>query len=128
MINMMKSAVSLGVGVVDEGIEWWDERSGRAEPFRRATDIVRLLGAGLGYAMQVFWPQQQALGEALALSTTPLLVKSVAKPIRSAISQQVSAPAFVPRRAPAGTGTVSSRVASYPASRTEPEFSGIRLI
>jgi hypothetical protein len=105
MVDLMKSGISVGVGVVDEVMESWDEKEGRTEPFRKATDIVRLLGALGGYALQIFMPRQARIGEALALSATPLLVKSVAKPIRAAIGGGTEERVFLPRkRQPVGAG------------------------
>ena len=105
MVDLMKSGISVGVGVVDEVAEAWDEKEGRTEPFRTATDIWRLLGALGGYALQIFMPKQARIGEALALSATPLLVKSVAKPIRAAIGGGATERVFMPRkRQPAGSG------------------------
>lgn len=105
MVDLMKSGISVGVGVADEVLESWDEKEGRTEPFRKATDIGRLLGALGGYAIQIFMPKQDRIGEALALSTTPLLVKSVAKPIRAAIGGGTEERVFLPRkRQPVGAG------------------------
>jgi len=97
VIDFRKTGVSVGVGVVDEVLEWWDEKSGRTETFRTAKDIGRLVEAGLGYAIQIFWPKQARIGEALALSATPLLVKSIAKPIRAMLPTSAQR-TFVPRR------------------------------
>ena len=110
-IDFMKTGVAVGVGVLDEALEWWDERQGRTDSFRTAKDIGRLAGAGLGYAIQIFWPRQARLGEALALSTTPLLVKSIAKPLREAMTTTASQRTFVPRRrAPAPAASPSMPV------------------
>ncbi len=98
-IDFVKTGISVGVGGLDEVMEYWDEKTGRTESFRNAKDITRLVAAGLGYAMQIFWPRQARLGESLALSATPLLVKSIAKPIRAAMtSSQAGSRTFVPRR------------------------------
>lgn len=98
MVDLMKSGISVGVGVVDEVMESWDEKEARTEPFRKATDIVRLIGALAGYSIQIFMPRQTKLGEALALSSTPLLVKSVSKPIRAAIGGETTERVFLPRK------------------------------
>ena len=97
-IDFVKTGISVGVGGLDEVTEWWDEKTGRTESFRNAKDITRLVAAGLGYAMQIFWPKQARLGESLALSATPLLVKSIAKPIRAAMTSSQAGRTFVPRR------------------------------
>lgn len=105
MIHFGKTGISAGVGIGDLAFEYWDEKSGRTEPFRNATDIARLIEAGLGYVVQVFWPRQGAWGEALALSATPLLIRSVYKPIKEAMTTTAQK-AYVPRkRAPTPSGT-----------------------
>lgn len=99
-IDVTQSGVSAGVGILDEIMEWWDEKAERTESFRTATDISRLMVAGLGYGLQAFMPRQARLGETLALSATPLLVKSVASPLRSMLAEAAprSSQVFVPRR------------------------------
>ena len=86
-INMTKSLTSVGVGVVDEVLEYWDARAAvpRTESFRTWKDIGRLVMAGTGYALQAFMPRYSDLGETLAISATPLLVKSIAKPLKTAM-------------------------------------------
>ena len=95
-IDLGKSAVSIGVGTLDEVMEWWDEEQARAGSFRTATDISRLVVVGLGYGAQVFMPRYAKLGETVALSATPLLVKTISRAIRR---PQVAASASGMRRA-----------------------------
>jgi hypothetical protein len=96
-IDMTKELVSVGVGVVDPALQGWDIKSGRSGMFKTATDIARLLGTGIGLAMQVWMPRQARIGEALALSCTPLLVNTVAgQAIRDAVSG-AGATRFVPK-------------------------------
>ena len=121
MVDLIKSGISVGVGVVDEVMESWDEKEGRTEPFRKATDIVRLLGALGGYALQIFMPRQARIGEALALSATPLLVKSVAKPIRAAIGGGPEERVFLPRkRLPVGAGAGAGAKPQNPGGGNPP--------
>lgn len=133
MINIGRSLMSAGVGVVDEVATYWDEQENRTESFKNATDISRLLIAGAGYAMQVFMPKMAVMGETLALSATPLLVKSIAKPVRSAIGGGTAAAAFPRARARArvrdtavqrllGDGGAGRQVRSV-----LPEFESVRL-
>ncbi len=97
-IDLVRSGISAGVGVVDEVLESMDANAGRVKSFRTATDIGRLVIAGVGYGLQVFMPRQAKLGETLALSATPLLVKSIAKPIRATMGKATSSTAgFVSR-------------------------------
>jgi hypothetical protein len=113
-IKWEKVGISAGVGVIDEVIERQDrkyltdakrtaiEKENHAKPFRSYGDIARLALALGGLAVQQFGPNKyDYMGEAIALSATPLLVKSIAKaamPLEA--SQKVMGEAFnfVPRR------------------------------
>jgi len=83
-VDLTRVGVAVLAGAVDEVLEAWDEREGRIGPFRTATDIGRLVLCGLGYLMQIF-DIRPRLGESLAIAETPLLVKSIAKPVKAAI-------------------------------------------
>ena len=128
-VDVMKSGLAVGVGVLDEVMESWDEKEGRVEPFRNATDISRILIAGLGYGLQMFMPRYARLGEGLALAGTPLLVKSIAAPLREAIGGG-GASRFVPRgnafrpaRAP-----MSGSPSGVGFNPGKPEFSDAKLL
>jgi len=124
MIDWGKALAAAGVGALDEVMISWDEKEGRTEDFKTATDIVRLLGTGLGYGLQAF-TRQARYGEALALSMTPLFVKSVAGPIRDAIGGGSSSTAdrvFMPRK----RTPVAAR-SRYPAPAYDPELQGVAL-
>ena len=102
-----RSLTSVGVGAVSEVLEWWDENEGRSGSFRTANDIGNLVMCGLGYGAQVFTPRYAKLGETIALSATPLLVKSISKAVRtrtttSMRSRSISRGSFVPRANPGG--------------------------
>ena len=81
-IDIGRSIQSIGVGGISEVLEWWDVKEGRVDTFRTANDIGNLLMCGFGYGAQVFMPRYAKLGETVALSATPLLVKSISKAIR----------------------------------------------
>ena len=129
-IDIGRSLTSAAVGLADEVMEWWDENEGRTESFKTAKDIGRLVIAGVGYGLQVFMPRQARLGETLALSATPLLVKSIAKPVRASFKKGAATEAaYTPRRranapvpAPAGTPVNASVHRSY-----APEFADVIL-
>lgn len=128
-VDLMKSAVAGGVGVLDEFMVSWDEKEGRTESFKNATDISRLLVAGLGYGLQVFYPRQARIGEALALSGTTLLVKSISKPLRSALGGGTAA--YVPRvSVPAYQPAVQPRMQSPQGITREyqPEFNTAKAL
>lgn len=94
-INVQRSLIAAGVGVVDEALEYWDEQpGGTTEAFKSKKDLGRLVLAGLGYGLQAFMPAQAQLGETIALAATPLLVKSIAKPLRAQLKIGVSTMAF----------------------------------
>jgi hypothetical protein len=97
-INTGKLITAAGVGVVDEVLEYWDAHStpARTESFRTATDIGRLLMVGVGLGAQIFMPRYAALGETLATAATPLLVKSIAKPVKKSL--KIEEALAVPRR------------------------------
>lgn len=104
-INMQKSLIAAGVGVVDEVLEYWDEQPGGSQlPFQSKKDLGRLVLAGLGYGLQAFMPAQAQLGETIALAATPLLVKSIAKPLKAALLTPRAATAMAFRaRSPVST-------------------------
>lgn len=102
-IEGKKIGISALVGVLDTVAEDQDLKNGRIEPFRNMADIGRLVGTGLGLAMQVWMPRQAAVGESLANSSLTLLVKSLAKPIKGMITLPASRRTYVPRRAAAPT-------------------------
>ena len=111
-IDAGKVAVSAGVGIADEALAYLDEKWAKTEPFRTATDVGRLVITGLGFAMQAF-DMRPRLGETVALAAMPLLVKSIAKPVRAAIGEQVS-----PVRRYVPTRRASTPLPSGPASKS----------
>lgn len=126
-INATKAIISVGVGVADEALSYWDEQSGRTESFKTATDIGRLLLALAGYGLQAFSPRYAAMGETLAVASTPLLVKSISAVIR----KQVSAPAAFRPRMAVPAGAPMRPMLSVPATRSVraqvPEFEQVLL-
>ena len=106
MIDVGRSITSVGVGAVSEVLEWWDEKEGRVGSFRTANDIGNLVMCGVGYGAQVFMPRYAKLGETIALSATPLLVKSISRAIRSRSAagarSGMGRVSFVPRGNPGG--------------------------
>lgn len=123
MIDWGKSLVAVGVGTVDEVLISWDEKEGRSGDFKTATDIARMLATGVGFALQAF-TRQQKYGEALALSATPLFIKSVAGPIRDAIGGGAADRVFMPRK----TQTGASSRSRYPGPAFDPEAENARLV
>jgi hypothetical protein len=95
-MDWMKEIVAVGVGLVDPALEAWDEKNSRTGMMRTYADYVRFGGVALGLASQVWFKRYEKYGEALALSFTPLLVKSLAGPsIKSAVTG--GSTMFVPR-------------------------------
>lgn len=116
-INMTKSLVSVGVGVLDDVLEKVDREAvpPRDEPFRTATDLGRLGIAAVGYLAQMFYPRYGNIGEAMALSATPLLVKSVTS--ATGVFREKRAVTFRPRVRAAGR--VSEKAAVPPGGVIE---------
>ena len=83
-IKLEKVGAAVGIGVVDEVAEYFDNKQGWTGSFRNSTDIVRLVGslAGLGMTAFDFYP---TVGEAIYPSFLTLLTKSIAKPVKSAM-------------------------------------------
>ena len=76
--------MGVGVGGVDEGMVYWDEKAGRSGNFTTATDIYRViavLAGGLGVSMGYM----KNYAEPILQSATPLLTKSVIQLIRSKV-------------------------------------------
>lgn len=97
-VDLTKSGIAVAVGLADEGLEWWDREEKRTKTFQNASDIGRLIGAILGYGIQVLVPRYARYGEALALGSTPLLVKSIAVPVKAAMTAPKKEQVFVPVR------------------------------
>lgn len=98
-IDVTRSAFSAGVGVADEILEYVDAHAKvpRTQSFRTAKDIGRLAIALGGYGLQAFGPGRYVkLGETLALSATPLLVKSLAGPVKRALKIKANLPEYMP--------------------------------
>ena len=115
-IDIMGQVVSYGIGGVDEVLEWWDGSSEtpRTKPFQNARDIGRLVLNLGGLALQVWMPRQARLGDTVAKSSGPLLVKSVVK----ALKKPAAAPAPASHEM-----TYVPRASSHKVTRTyEPEF------
>lgn len=67
------------VGVGDIVARCNDHKEKRAESFNTASDLWPLGVMMGGYAIQVFFPRYEEVGEALAWAATPLLVESLAR-------------------------------------------------
>lgn len=102
-INIQKSGLSLGVGVADIVAERWDKNQGYDKPLQNAQDIGRLALALIGYGAQIWGPAKyQSLSEALALSVTPLVVKTVWRAAEMQMNAESHVAVFTPRRVAAG--------------------------
>jgi hypothetical protein len=90
MITLKGGATSAAMGLIDIGANYSDQKAGRVEMFKRATDWVRVGGVvgGLmidryGYRMG----RAAAIGAPLFYSSLPLLIRTVGNAV---------APAYVP--------------------------------
>ena len=121
-IDMTKTLTSVAVGVVDEVLERNDKTNNRIENFKKWSDIGRLGLAAIGYGIQVFMPRYERIGEGLALSSTPLLVKTVSHVVAKPAAAQVGDIAFVPRRQMAPAAPVGVPVGAPVGRSYQPEF------
>ena len=85
-INVQRHLIAGGVGVIDEVLDYWGEKDSQ-EAFRNKKDLGRLGLVALGLGLQAFMPAYANIGETLSLAATPLLVKSVAKPLRAQLKK-----------------------------------------
>lgn len=104
-MNMIKLGIAIGVGVVDEALEYFDSTAAtpRTGHFKTWRDYARI-GMPLGGLALAMWKPGRfgAIGETVATASTPLLVKSIIKMARNtAYTQQVAGPR-VQQRIPAG--------------------------
>jgi hypothetical protein len=81
-INWMNEVVAVGVGGADEGMGYWDEKSGRVGAFKTALDWGRIGMVVLG-AVGTMWNFYPKIAEPMLNSATTLLTKSAVSAIRS---------------------------------------------
>ena len=102
-IDVKSQGISYAVGAVVVGLEYWDNKSARTGAFKTAADIGVAVGNLGGLALQMWAPKYAKLGETVALSTGPLLVKAIVRAVKPEwtfarnVSSKSSA-AFVQRR------------------------------
>lgn len=105
-MNMTKLGIAIGVGVVDEALEYFDSTAAvpRTGHFKTWRDYARIAMPVGGLALAMWKPGRYgSFGETIATASTPLLVKSIVKMARSsAYTQQIAGPR-VAQRIPAGT-------------------------
>lgn len=114
-IKWSKVGVSAGVGLVDEGLDYWTSKNpaAAAKPFQNPTDLGRLVVAlgGLGLAQ---FTRYQDMGEAIGLPGVAFLTKSVVSAVKT-MTSRTTAGSFVARRVawggPPGMTQAQSRVA-----------------
>jgi len=92
-IKPVKYAISAGVGGAHVISSYADEVQGWTEPFRRSQDYVHLIGFGIGLVDAVAeFSAEGAIGEALALSSEPLLIRSLYEAARHYLAGGSSSP------------------------------------
>ena len=114
MVDFGKLLQSAGVGVVDEALQYADSHAAvpRTESFKTWQDWGRLAIFGLGLIGPTFMPRYKDLADTLVIASTPLVVKTLAVPLKSAmgITRGASAPTWVPTRIPSPARPVGSPV------------------
>jgi hypothetical protein len=83
-ISITNVGIGVAAGALDEGMEFLDEKQGRAEPFKCWTDWSRIALTALGYLGQGFnfFPR---VSVPLAQSEVTLLTKSIGKVVRAQV-------------------------------------------
>ena len=107
MIDVGKLILSGGVGVVDLFVEVKDKDNGRTDPLKRWDDYFRVGGLAAGLAAQVWFPKYARWGESLALSTMPLVIRSLNDSQQFIKPKAAQGRQFAPKgnRTPAATGS-----------------------
>lgn len=125
-LDVGKLILAGGVGVVDLFVEVKDIDNGRADPMKRWVDYERVGGLALGLAAQIWFTKYARWGEALAIATTPLVIRSLNDSqqfIKPKAAQARTGRTFTPAGAP-----VSHPVAQrYPAPEYQNEFKNIKI-
>lgn len=80
-INVGKQVQSYVVGGVDSVLEWYDGKNDRTKTSEQWQTWGRVGGHLLGLAAQIWMPKYAALGETVAISTGPLVVKTLANAV-----------------------------------------------
>ena len=113
----MGGATSAAMGIIDLGAQYSDTKSGRIEPFKRASDWVRVGGVVGGLAIDRYGSRMgrmgrmEGVGAPLFYSSLPLLIRTVGA---------IAAPQYVP--GVGGRRAVSARTAvraAMPAARVK---------
>jgi len=73
-ITMTKALTAAAYGGLDAGLEMWDEKKGKTEPFKRMADYGRIGGVVAGFALD--W-MRNPLGEPLFYASLPLVEKTI---------------------------------------------------
>lgn len=82
-INLTKAFTAVGVGVIDDVLERNDNKEGRTGIQKRWSDWARIGLVVGGYGVTYFMPRYADIGETVALASTPLLVKTIAREVMS---------------------------------------------
>ena len=73
-ITMTKALTAAAYGGLDAGLEMWDEKKGKTQPFKRMQDYGRIGGVVAGFALD--W-MRNPLGEPLFYASLPLVEKTI---------------------------------------------------
>ena len=73
-ITMTKALTAAAYGGLDAGLEMWDAKKGKTEPFKRMADYGRIGGVVAGFALD--W-MRNPLGEPLFYASLPLVEKTI---------------------------------------------------
>jgi len=73
-ITMTKALAAAAYGGLDAGLEMWDAKNGKTEPFKRMADYGRIGGVVAGFTLD--W-MRNPLGEPLFYASLPLVEKTI---------------------------------------------------
>ena len=114
-LNVTRIAIAAGVGVVDELLERQDVKAVRTGA-KGWSFMYRVAAVAGGFGLQMFMPKYGGIGETVALSATPLMVKSIAS-LAMPVAGRPMTRSF-PRMSPVARG-IGARA---------PEFDKVRMV
>jgi len=80
-VKPIKYGISAAIGIGHVATLFLDEKQEWTEPFKRASDYSALIGFGAGLVIDAL-DIEDDIGEALALSSLPLLTRSIYEAVR----------------------------------------------
>lgn len=102
-----KPVAALGIGLLDLGLKFLDEKQGWKEPLKNSTDIVRLVALGTSFVLNHIDAETEVT-EAMFYASLPLAIETLYRVVKS----------YAPKMFSKRTYTYEVPVISYTPSTT----------